>query len=186
MVELSLVNLPLDECHSTLLIKSTLVQVMAWCRQAASHCLSQCWPHLCRHMASLCPNELTHLPCAAYMRQWTWSALVHVMACRLFGGKPLPELMLIYCHFGPKYSWNKLQWNLNPNSNIFIHEIALKMSAKWRSFRPRENELLWLRGSDVLLTTPMVGSKLRYPVSVSNGNTTVWRQATDTFYFNII
>ena len=24
--------------------KSTLVQVMAWCRQAASHYLSQCWP----------------------------------------------------------------------------------------------------------------------------------------------
>ena len=24
--------------------KSTLVQVMAWCHQATSHCLSQCWP----------------------------------------------------------------------------------------------------------------------------------------------
>ena len=24
--------------------KSTLVQVMTWCRQATSHCLSQCWP----------------------------------------------------------------------------------------------------------------------------------------------
>ena len=24
--------------------KSTLVQVMAWCRQATSHCLGQCWP----------------------------------------------------------------------------------------------------------------------------------------------
>ena len=24
--------------------KSTLVQVMAWCRQTTSHCLSQCWP----------------------------------------------------------------------------------------------------------------------------------------------
>ena len=25
-------------------VKSTLVQVMAWCRQATSHYLSQCWP----------------------------------------------------------------------------------------------------------------------------------------------
>ena len=25
-------------------LKSTLVQVVAWCRQAASHYLSQCWP----------------------------------------------------------------------------------------------------------------------------------------------
>ena len=24
--------------------KSTLVQVMAWCHQATSHCLNQCWP----------------------------------------------------------------------------------------------------------------------------------------------
>ena len=39
--ELSLVNLPLDECHLTLLM-STSVQVMAW--QATSHYLSQCWP----------------------------------------------------------------------------------------------------------------------------------------------
>ena len=33
-----------DECHRTLLmIKSTLVQVMAWCHQATSHYLSQGW-----------------------------------------------------------------------------------------------------------------------------------------------
>ena len=39
--------------------KSTLVQVMAWCRQATSHCLSQCWTtDLSRHMASLGRNEL--------------------------------------------------------------------------------------------------------------------------------
>ena len=39
--------------------KSTLVQVMAWCRQATSHYLSQCWPiYLSPLMASLGPNEL--------------------------------------------------------------------------------------------------------------------------------
>ena len=37
--------------------KSTLVQVMAWCRQATSHCLSQCWPR------SLSPYGVTR-------RQW--------------------------------------------------------------------------------------------------------------------
>ena len=31
------------------------------------------------------------------MRQRTRSALVQVMACRLFGTKPLPEPMLDYC-----------------------------------------------------------------------------------------
>ena len=33
-----------DGCHWTLLMMSTLVQVMAWSRQATSHYLTQCWP----------------------------------------------------------------------------------------------------------------------------------------------
>ena len=33
--------------------KSTLVQIMAWCRQATSHYLSQCWPR------SMSPNGVT-------------------------------------------------------------------------------------------------------------------------------
>ena len=36
---------------------------------------------------------------AAYMRQWTGSALVQIMACRLFGAKPISEPMLGYCQF---------------------------------------------------------------------------------------
>ena len=36
-------KLPSDECHWTPLENSTLVQVMAWCHQATSHYLSQCW-----------------------------------------------------------------------------------------------------------------------------------------------
>ena len=48
------------------------------------------------------PNEIhqklnSSTPSAAYMHQWTGSALVQVMACRLFGAKPLPEPMLTYC-----------------------------------------------------------------------------------------
>ena len=34
---------------------------MAWCRQAASHYLNQCWTDLCRHMASRCHIELNYL-----------------------------------------------------------------------------------------------------------------------------
>ena len=36
--------------------KSTLVQVMAWCRQATSHYLSQCWPR------SMLPYDITRPP----------------------------------------------------------------------------------------------------------------------------
>ena len=40
------VILPSCDCHRTSLMidLSTLAQVMAWCRQATSHYLSQCWP----------------------------------------------------------------------------------------------------------------------------------------------
>ena len=41
--------MPLDHTDD----KSTLVQVMAWCRQATSHYLSQCWPR------SMPPNGVT-------------------------------------------------------------------------------------------------------------------------------
>ena len=45
MVEASLVKLPCYECHWTSNDdQSTLVQVMAWCHQATSHYLNQCWP----------------------------------------------------------------------------------------------------------------------------------------------
>ena len=43
----------------------------------------------------------TSPPRSAYMRHWTRSALVQVMACRLFGAKPLHKPMLIYCQLGP-------------------------------------------------------------------------------------
>ena len=63
-------------------------------------------------------------PSAAYMRQWTGSALVQVMACRLFGAKPLPEPMLFFVKWTPG---NKFQWNLNQNSVIFIQENAFSL-----------------------------------------------------------
>ena len=47
--EITLRWMPLDLTDD----KSTLVQVMAWCRQATSHYLSQCWP------TSMSPNGVT-------------------------------------------------------------------------------------------------------------------------------
>ena len=38
--------------------KSTMVQVMAWCRQAQAIAWANVDPDLCRHMVSLGPNEL--------------------------------------------------------------------------------------------------------------------------------
>ena len=47
--EISLIWMSLDFIDG----QSTLVQVMAWCRQATSHYLSQCWP------SSLSPIDIT-------------------------------------------------------------------------------------------------------------------------------
>ena len=55
------------------------------------------------------------------MRQWIRSALVQIMACRLFGAKPSSKPMLGSCELTHR---NKLQWNFNQNKKLFIHENA--------------------------------------------------------------
>ena len=59
----------------------------------------------------------------AYIHRWTESALVQVMACRLFGANPLPEPMLAY---GQMTLGNKFQWNLNRYFIGFIAEDAFQ------------------------------------------------------------
>ena len=90
---------------------------------------------------------LTHLPhSAAHMRQWTRTTLVQIMACRLFGAKPLSKPVIV--------NWtleNKLQWNLNQNTKLFIHDKHLKMSSSnRRPFCPG--------GGGRWLTWKMIGS----------------------------
>ena len=63
-------------------------------------------------------GELTPLPSASYMCQWTGSASVQVMACRLFGAKPLPVPMVAYCQLD---SWKYR------NSIIFIEGNAFEI-----------------------------------------------------------
>ena len=77
--------------------KLTLVQVMAWCRQATGHCLNQCWPR------SLPPYGVTRPQWVEiYVRQWIGSWLVPLMIFRLVSDKPLPEtIMTNYYNLGP-------------------------------------------------------------------------------------
>ena len=46
-------------------------------------------------------------PGDAYMRRRTGSPMVQLMACRLFGAKPLPEPMIIYLFFLVRTAFNK-------------------------------------------------------------------------------
>ena len=72
-----------------------------------------------------CVNSLR--PSNAYMRQYNIPTLVQIMACRLFGTKPLSEPKLPYC---PR---NIFQWNFIQNPKVSFEEIHLnRSSAKWR------------------------------------------------------
>ena len=59
-------------------------------------------------------------PSATYVRQWIGSALVQIMARRLFSTKPLNIKQ--FC-FIVKWTFrNTLQWHLNQNTKFVIHE----------------------------------------------------------------
>ena len=72
-------------------------------------------------------------PSAAYLHQRTGSALVQIMACRLFGAKPLPEPMLAYCQLN---SWEHISMKFEPE---FYHFHSRKCIwtcrlPKWQPF----------------------------------------------------
>ena len=80
-------------------------------------------------------------PGATYMRHWTGSSLVQVMACRLFGAKPLPEPMLVYCQLD---SWEQVSVKLESE---FYHFQTTKCIwkcclPKWQPFCPGGDELM--------------------------------------------
>ena len=90
---------------------------------------------------------------AAYMRQWIGSALVQIMACCLFGAKPLSKpICWVIVNWTPG---DKLQCNFDKKiQNFAFTKMHLKMSsAKWWPFCPGGDELVvwlgWLFHSNV-------------------------------------
>ena len=67
--------------------------------------------------------------------QWIRSALVQIMACHLFGAKPISKPMQVYCPLDP-------QWNLNKIPKFSFTKMYLNIvSAKWRPLFPGGDEL---------------------------------------------
>ena len=63
----------------------------------------------------------------AYMRQWIGSALLQIMACRLFGVKPLSKPMLGYCQLD---SWEQVSIKFWAGILLFsFTKMHLKMSS---------------------------------------------------------
>ena len=72
------------------------------------------------------------------MHHWTGSSLVQVMACRLFGAKPLPEPMLTYCQFVPfRTNFSKIVMEVQT-----LTKMHLKMSTQWWLFCLSLNALM--------------------------------------------
>ena len=82
-------------------------------------CISKLFNEIFRpKYSSLSPRRVnTSPPNTAYMR--IGSALVQIMACRLFGAKPLSKPMLGYSHLALR---NKFQLNFNENTKLLIQE----------------------------------------------------------------
>ena len=76
-------------------------------------------------------------PNAAYMYQWIGSTLVQIMACCLFGTKPLSKQMLGYCELDPRGT--NFSEILIKIQNFSFTKMHLKISSvKRRPFCPGE------------------------------------------------
>ena len=79
-------------------------------------------------------------PNAAYMRQWIGSALVQIMACRLFSTKPLYEPMLTLLNGTLRTNLSEILIKIK---NFSFTKMNLKISSvKWRPFCPGGDELI--------------------------------------------
>ena len=104
--------------------KSTLVQVMAWCRQATSHYPNQCWPRSPMPYGVTRPQWVNSLrPSDAYMHRQPRTSLVQTMICCLFSAKPLSEPVLEYCLVDP---WEQTSVKFYSKLKIFIQENAFE------------------------------------------------------------
>ena len=107
---------------------------------------------------------LTHIYC-----QWTASSLVYVMACRLFGTKPLPQQTITYCHLDPG---EQIQWKFNKITMFFVKKMHLKcrlrngshfvstsmywlIEAEWRIYIRRQPRSLLVQ----MMACRLVGAK---------------------------
>ena len=84
--------------------KSTLVQVLAWCRQATSHYLSQCWPRF------MSPNGITRPQWVNLVQslQHIWGLSTHGPLARLYKTY-IKQLSYNACwnHYSKGFHWQQ-------------------------------------------------------------------------------
>ena len=96
---------------------------------------------------------------ASYMRQWIGPAFVQIMACRLFGAKPLSKPMLGYCLLDIQ---EQTSVTFKSKDNRFIHEntseyivceMAILSRGRWvnnmASADPGKQKTYWPRSPEM-------------------------------------
>ena len=101
------------------------------------------WTHIRHPISILMVNCLVNScpPSAAYIRQWTRSALVQIMACHLFGAKPLTEPILGYYQEG---FWEQISVKFKLEFYHFHFKKCIWSCRlpKWRPFCPVNMSIL--------------------------------------------
>ena len=99
--------------------------------------------------------------CASYvvdlLRQWTSSSLVQVMACRLFGTKPLPQPMIFFLITPLVINFNEIWIKIQTyfiQENAFENDVC-KMAAIL--YRPQCVHLSYMEG--ILVCTKIIVSQ---------------------------
>ena len=85
--------------------KSTLVQVMAWCRQATSHYLGQCWPR------SVSPNGVTRPQWVKFWMDWMKHENIFAFS-------------IISWYWDGPGRWNPLSWKSRTSLSNIVNNMA--------------------------------------------------------------
>ena len=113
--EIALIWMSLDFTY----YQSTLVQAMAWCRQATSHYLSQCWPR------SLSPSGIVTRP------QWVKSFWPDDRAVLVNTLKPRQMDAISQTTFSNAFSWMKMfEFRLEFHRSLFPR-VQLTIFQQW-------------------------------------------------------
>ena len=136
--EIALRLMPLDLTDD----KSTLVQVMAWCREATSHYLSQCWP------ISMSPNGVTR-PQWVNPSNWPLSHYPHPqwgrkkMAATLQTTFPIMWWLMTWARF-LSLAWGKVRlcW-ANHRASYFSNLACDWLSIVWDYSEPETENRPW-------------------------------------------
>ena len=147
---------------------STLVQVMAWCRQATSHYLSQCWPRSVSPYGVIRPQWVKMRPHLLHEMEPVWGvvyrkamkSMAHFNIKKIFPcigismKKKNRHRMGLSCCL----CWASLEvtWEWWASIHLFVHPSGLlnnhcKKKDKKKTNHPIHDKLVFIMGIPVLL-----------------------------------